>query len=49
MDQGIIAGSEITFRSRPRGTWPIVINSIYHGPSKPMRPDRLASLLTDRP
>ncbi|MEU5876345.1 M14 family zinc carboxypeptidase [Spirillospora sp. NPDC047279] len=28
-----VAGSEITFRSWPRATWPIVINSIYHGPS----------------
>ncbi|MFC4048425.1 M14 family zinc carboxypeptidase [Actinomadura syzygii] len=33
-----IAGSEITFRSWPRQTWPIVINSIYQGPSKPTRP-----------
>lgn len=33
-----IAGSEITFRSWPRQTWPIVINSIYQGPSKPSRP-----------
>ncbi|GAA2614733.1 M14 family zinc carboxypeptidase [Actinomadura fulvescens] len=30
-----IAGSEITFRSWPRVTWPIVVNSIYHGPSAP--------------
>jgi hypothetical protein len=29
-----IAGSQITFRSWPRVAWPIVINSIYHGPSK---------------
>ncbi|MEW2354113.1 M14 family zinc carboxypeptidase [Spirillospora sp. NPDC029432] len=33
-----IAGSEITFRSWPRATWPIVINSIYHGPSEKARP-----------
>ncbi|KAB2348280.1 M14 family zinc carboxypeptidase [Actinomadura rudentiformis] len=33
-----IAGSEITFRSWPRVTWPIVVNSIYHGPSTPGRP-----------
>jgi hypothetical protein len=33
-----LAGSEITFRSWPRVTWPIVINSIYHGPSEKARP-----------
>ncbi|RFS86924.1 hypothetical protein D0T12_01240 [Actinomadura spongiicola] len=32
-----IAGSEITFRSWPRQTWPIVVNSIYQGPSKPTK------------
>ncbi|WP_395109707.1 M14 family zinc carboxypeptidase [Actinomadura sp. SCN-SB] len=36
-----LAGSEITFRSWPRVTWPIVINSIYHGPSKEGRPASL--------
>ncbi|MFI0486651.1 M14 family zinc carboxypeptidase [Actinomadura sp. 9N215] len=33
-----VAGSEITFRSWPRQTWPIIVNSIYQGPSKPGRP-----------
>jgi hypothetical protein len=42
-----IAASEITFRSWPRATWPIIINSIYQGPSMPMRSDRLASLPAD--
>ncbi|GAA4239028.1 M14 family metallopeptidase [Actinomadura meridiana] len=32
-----IAGSEITFRDWPRQTWPIVINSIYQGPSTPTK------------
>ncbi|MFG1997635.1 hypothetical protein ACGFNU_00640 [Spirillospora sp. NPDC048911] len=32
-----VAGSEITFRSWPRATWPIVINSIYQGPSTPAK------------
>ncbi|MFC5751180.1 M14 family zinc carboxypeptidase [Actinomadura rugatobispora] len=32
-----LAGSEITFRSWPRATWPIVVNSIYQGPSEPSR------------
>jgi hypothetical protein len=31
-----IAASEITFRSWPRATWPIVMNSIYQGPSEPV-------------
>ncbi|TDD87133.1 M14 family zinc carboxypeptidase [Actinomadura rubrisoli] len=30
-----LAASEITFRSWPRATWPIVINAIYQGPSTP--------------
>ncbi|MFC6883352.1 MULTISPECIES: M14 family zinc carboxypeptidase [Actinomadura] len=33
-----IAASEITFRSWPRATWPIVVNAMYQGPSTPVHP-----------
>ncbi|GAA4087592.1 M14 family zinc carboxypeptidase [Actinomadura miaoliensis] len=42
-----VAASEITFRSWPRATWPLVVNSIYHGPSEPTRYDRVALPATD--
>ena len=36
VDQGwvTVVGSQSTFRSWPRSLWPLVSNSVYHGPSK---------------